>query len=114
MYEKIINTALYYAVCRNSIDVVTMLIEAGADVDKECNGRTALMEGAYKGFYEVVDLLCKKTSCDVNSQDFQGFTALMLAAQEGHIEILDILLKKKALVDTRHEDGDTALIQAAE
>lgn len=71
-------TALYRAVIVENFELVKILVEAGADVNKkmakESQG-TPLMEAAYRGNLELVKYLVSK-GADVNAKNYQGYTVL--------------------------------------
>jgi serine/threonine-protein phosphatase 6 regulatory ankyrin repeat subunit B len=72
--------ALILAVHRDDVELLEMLLGAGADVDagKLPGGRTALMETAYYGNGSMVELLLKKGAA-VNLEDEKGKTAFTYA-----------------------------------
>ena len=87
------------AVKRNRIDVVSLLIQEGADVNKQSQlNETALMEAAYYGNAKIVNLLIDN-GADVDMQDKYGYTALMVAAVEGNAKIVTLLIDNGADVD---------------
>jgi len=70
---------LHYAVARNNLELMGLLIGNGAEIDiqDERHGRTALHWAAYHDKFEIVKLLVKK-GADWNIQDRDGKTALDL------------------------------------
>jgi ankyrin repeat protein len=117
------SSALMAAVSQSDADLITFLLDRGADVDSHpissapvTNGEaqpTALMIAADRGAGEVVDLLLRR-GANVNAIDLQGMTPLMYAA--GAIDIgsqaksvVEKLLAAKADVAARSKSGDTAL-----
>jgi ankyrin repeat protein len=80
-------TALFSASMEGNSEILSMLLEGGADVNVK----------AY----------------DVNAKGDDGTTALMFATWKGHSEIVLKLLEKGAEVDAKHNDGTTALMAAS-
>jgi len=72
--------ALFLAVDRDDKELLSMLLEQGADIDsvKEPGDRTALMEAAYLGKSNFV-LLLLEAGADANRQDEHGNTAFRQA-----------------------------------
>ena len=86
-------TALIAAVNKNHIDIVTVLIEAGADINLGrggSNNHTPLMEAAYGGHIEIVQMLIKARA-DVNIHTDYGITAIYQAQRKGNPEIIKLL-----------------------
>ncbi|MGB3760390.1 MAG: ankyrin repeat domain-containing protein [Rivularia sp. (in: cyanobacteria)] len=86
-------TALIAAVNKNHIDIVTTLIEAGADINLGrggSNNHTPLMEAAYGGHNEIVQLLIQ-AGADVNLHTDYGITAIYQAQRNGNPEIIKLL-----------------------
>ena len=79
------NTALIYACCGGSEDVVKVLLDHGAEI--EChneNGHTPLMEAASGGHVEVAKLLLGSGACiNSHSNEFKE-SALTLACYKGN------------------------------
>src|SRR5688500_3481788 len=76
------NTALWFAAqgpWPNGVDVARVLIEAGADVNKQCeHGRTALHMAAAWGHADVVQLLLEN-GANPTVVDHQGMTPANVA-----------------------------------
>lgn len=63
-------TALMLAVSHDNMDMVQMLLNAGADINiRDDDGSTALMCAAEHGRIEMVKLLLSHTDCDSSIQD---------------------------------------------
>jgi ankyrin repeat protein len=100
-------TALIYASCSGHIDVVKLLIEAGADVNKKDkkNRYTVLMVASSAGQTEVAKLLIE-AGANVNAQDNGGNTALLDASWRGETEIVKLLIEEGADVNAKiHVDS---------
>ncbi|OLQ11910.1 Phthiocerol synthesis polyketide synthase type I PpsA [Symbiodinium microadriaticum] len=105
-------TALVHASTRGHVEVVGLLLEAGADKDgTDIDRTTGLQHASGRGHTEVVRLLLQ-AGADKDLADCQGRTALMYASQRGHAECARLLLKAKADKDLADKDGWTALICA--
>ncbi len=106
-------TALMLASFNGHTDVVTYLLERGADVKAvDASRRTALMFASSGPFTETVKVLLKG-GADPNATDsFETWTALMFAASEGHKDVCQALLDGGADSNLKDKDGDTALNHA--
>lgn len=63
-------TALMLAVSHGNIDMVQMLLDAGADINiQDEDGSTALMCAAEHGRIDIVKLLLAQSECDSCIQD---------------------------------------------
>jgi ankyrin repeat protein len=86
-------TALCIASLLGELEVVTELIELGADMEVACTGGkwTALIGAADEGRTRVVERLVQ-AGARVNAQDERGTTALYFAAQGNYTGIIEVLL----------------------
>jgi hypothetical protein len=97
-----------------------LLIEAGADVNAQCEyytsrkdgSRTAIMLAARQRLSDVVPALLAK-GADVNARNSLGATNLIVAAGEGDPMVVQALLANGAEVNAASNDGRTALMRAA-
>ena len=105
---------LVLAVKEGHLEVVRLLLEAGADKDAaNTDGSTALFFAAQNGHLEVVRLLLE-AGADKDAADTDGWTALHIAAQEGHLEVVRLLLEAGIDTDAAEDtDGWTALLLAS-
>ena len=102
-------TALMRACSYNHIDVVKLLIEAGADVNiKDKISYTALLIASTNGYTEIVKLLIN-AGADVNARDMWGGTILMYASNYGYPRIVKLLIDAGADVNAKDKEGVTAL-----
>lgn len=84
-------TALMIGARAGHIEVVEILIDAGADIDlQNQRGRTALMFASSRGHLDILKLLVSK-GADINLKDQQGNTALIHAQHRRFKEIIDFL-----------------------
>jgi len=106
------------------LQVTTALLDKGADIDaRERNMETwqpSPLLLAIQDRFTPLALLLIERGADVNIQtgDTGGgqrqVSALMEAAREGLPEVVSALLAKGARVDWRNEQGNTALLEAAD
>jgi ankyrin repeat protein len=69
-------TALMFATQSGSLEIVKLLLAAGADVNaKESHHMTALMWAAERGHIEIVQALLA-AGADVHATNIDGYTAL--------------------------------------
>ncbi|KAG6368663.1 hypothetical protein INS49_002876 [Diaporthe citri] len=93
---------LMIAAADGNLDIATLLIRSGADVNKawkkENLVRQSLGFAAWHGHAEIVRALLDN-GADPNAVDERDWTALLLAAGEGHIEIVRLLCAHGAGLD---------------
>ena len=105
-------TALMTASNYGHVEIVSILLDSGADIDgRNRNGNTSLMQAASSGHADVVRFLLAK-GADVNAKSEDDDTALMYAVWDGHIEIVKILLDRDADVNAEDNKGKSALMLA--
>ena len=111
--DSIVGDSLLMFTPKNSkqqLKIAQILIEAGADVNvSNQHGETALMESAFTGNNECLDLLIK-SGADVNKADKRGNTPLLLSAVQGHYNCLELLIQRGAHVN--NGDNSHALLAA--
>lgn len=105
---------LYAAAENGSTDIVTQLLQAGADVNfTGGTHRRALNIAAYFGHIEVVHrLFDQKVDIDPDDNYFLG-SALGAAARHGHADVIRFLLEKGWNVNRKFKINDSALVLAA-
>ena len=106
-------TALMRAAIGNHADVVQLLIERGADINRQdrSNGNTALSYAAWTGNVTTLMRLLDH-GANVDAKNRQGHTALMDASINGHAPCVRILLDKRADVNARARNARTPLSAA--
>ena len=111
------NTMLYTAMERRHCECVNVLIEAGADVNRNNNrhGNTVLIYTCVKTdlpedlqLIQCVSLLLS-AGADVNLLNCNQYSALMYFSREGHVECVNLLIKAGAHVNMRNKHGESAL-----
>jgi ankyrin repeat protein len=108
--RKKADDSLLRAAGNGRADAVRSLISAGAAADaNDGYGNTPLHKAAIHGHIEVVKLLLREHSADVNRKNVDGYTPLHLAALIGHLEEVRVLLEHSADSNLKNADGDTPL-----
>ncbi|XP_051170986.1 uncharacterized protein LOC127287884 isoform X5 [Leptopilina boulardi] len=81
-------TALMLAVSHGRMDMIKLLIDAGAEINiQDDDGSTALMCAAEHGHIDIVRLLLNQPNCDSSILDTDGSSALKIALEAGHHNI---------------------------
>ncbi|XP_047032043.1 ankycorbin isoform X2 [Helicoverpa zea] len=107
-------TALQRAAADGHIEVVQLLLQHGADPNKQDNvhGNTAAHEAAWKGYSRCVCELAA-AGADLRARNAAGFAPLHLACQNGHNQSCREILLAGAPPDLQNNYGDTSLHTAA-
>ena len=106
---------LIEAVQANNLERVRLLVEQGADKDKDKgdgNSWTPLYWASLKGHFEVTQYLVGQ-GATLDKADNDGWTPLIAAANRGHLEVTRYLLEQGADRDKANNDGYTPLHIAA-
>lgn len=103
-------------------EIVRILIEAKADVNRECNGMSPLHRAAESGAVDSVRLLLKG-GAGPNTRNEGGFTPLHAAVERKRTEVIKVLLAAgaagslrqkasggKTPLDLANEQGDAEII----
>ena len=112
--DKYGNTPLHDTARYGHLDVATLLLDRGANVESKTkySRYTALHNAAWYGQVDVAALLLDR-GANVESKDKYGYTALHNAAWNGHLEVATLLLDRGADVESKTRHGNTALHRAA-
>ena len=107
-------TALHWAVRADDLEMVRMLLAAGADVTAATReGVTPLSLAAVNGSVRMTEVLLE-AGANANAVMPEGETILMTAARTGRPDVLETLLRHGADINARENwFGETALIWAA-
>jgi hypothetical protein len=106
-------TPMMLAASHEHLDVLSCLLEHGAEVDKADNRKsTPLSMAASVGSLAVVSCLLK-SKADVNHADIQARSPLFLAAQRGYLSVVRCLLNHGANVNQASNVGVTSLMAAS-
>ncbi|RLV95043.1 hypothetical protein DV515_00012924 [Chloebia gouldiae] len=108
-------TALYVAVSQGFTEVVRALCELNCDVNlPDSQGDTPLHYAITLDYKVVIEILTEVPNIDFTVQNCQGFNLLHYSALKGNkLAIKKILARARQLVDSKKEDGFTALHLAA-
>jgi ankyrin repeat protein len=107
-------TPMHWAVRNNNVEIVDLLIEAGADVNKgDQAGKTPLSHAAESGKVDMTKKLIEAGS-DVNKRDLVGGNSVLWAAGLGSAETLEIVVNAGGQVDVKDINGLTPLQWAAQ
>ncbi|HJM68964.1 MAG TPA: ankyrin repeat domain-containing protein [Candidatus Babeliales bacterium] len=108
-----LNTPLIEATIKGNLEMVEVLLEAGADVNKENRfGFTPLMEAADWGHLGIVKVLLEAGALVDSETDEFKTTALIMAVRSNRIPIIKELVAAGADPDKLDADGKSALIYA--
>ena len=84
---------LAYAVASNKKELISMLVENKADINKTFkNKMTPLIYASIKNRYNLVSHLIKE-GADINMQDHLGRTALMISIEKNHTYFVKEIIK---------------------
>jgi hypothetical protein len=100
------NTALMVAAFKGLPQVVQMLLDKGAEVNRP--GWTALHYAAAIGNNAIVGLLLEK-SAYIDAASPNGTTPMMMAARSGHILTVKLLLDEGADATLKNQQGMSAI-----
>ncbi len=111
-------TPLFVASFNGHIEIVKILLEHGADINKINTSEggdevTPLIAAVQCGHVEIVKILLDQGAYIDKPEVEHEFTPLVAAVQFGHVEIVKILLSSPLVdVDKRRKDGESALFFA--
>ncbi|SDP24652.1 Ankyrin repeat-containing protein [Paenibacillus sp. yr247] len=106
-YSPLIRLATYY----NQPQIVQELLLAGANPDTSDTkrGMTALIDAAYKGYKDIVDILIPFTKNINFAETVFGNTALMEASRGGELDIVKLLVGNGSDKNIVNKNRETAL-----
>ena len=108
-------TALHFAAQKGYVEIVRLLLEAGANADvADLFMKTSLHVAAERGHVEIVELLLQAGADQDIANSSGKTTSLHWAAKKGHVEVVRLLLKAGANMDSVDLFSRTALHWAAE
>lgn len=107
-------TALHLAACHGHMNIVTILLNHGADVNQfDSTLRRPLHDAALNGATEMIAVLLENGAL-VNTRDETSYQPLHLASRSGSCEAVRLLLVAGAYVDCVSNDGFQPLHHAAQ
>lgn len=108
------STPLVTAVNQNFLEIVTMLLDAGADVDAIDHSQscTALEAAVRWGAPEMVKLLVTR-GAEINLQVLENLTPLQVAAGRGNEKIVSVLLDAGAKVNVVNSPNSFTALEMA-
>ncbi|XP_023575386.1 ankyrin repeat and SOCS box protein 2 isoform X2 [Octodon degus] len=107
-------TALYLATCREHLDCLLSLLQAGAEPDISNKSReTPLYKACERKNAEAVRLLVQHHA-DTNHRCNRGWTALHESVSRNDMEVMEILVSGGAKVESKNAYGITPLFVAAQ
>ena len=95
-------------------EVVRLLLDQGADVNRRCSWRSSPLAEAAKAGHEAVVRLLLDRGADMNSSGIWGNSPLAEAAEAGHEAVVRLLLDRGADVNSSGTWGNSPLAEAAE
>jgi ankyrin repeat protein len=105
--------ALDVAEMYGHVDIMKLLLEAGADPDTPGRQTTLIFNCSHTSSDNIKTIkMLLESGVDVNKKDRFGNTAL-ISATRGHIDIVKLLLEAGADPNLKNDSGDTALITAS-
>ena len=84
------STLMHVAIEQGHHEVVAVLVQAGADINREFNGMSPLYRASERGQYEIVELLIMGGAD--KAQSYQNLTPLLTATQKGHLRVVQLLM----------------------
>jgi hypothetical protein len=105
-------TLLILAVNFDFIEIVTLLLNNGADVNLFDNdGETALTRASFFGRRSIVDILVRH-GADINHRTNSGSSAITLSGFNNDVDLIKILIKGGANINDSDKTKTTALMIA--
>jgi len=94
--SPMLHTPLSTATEANNIDIVNLLLDKGAKVNRRFHhGYTVLMRAAYLGYIDIVKALVDK-GADINAISETNETALICAITSAKLDVINYLIDKGA------------------
>jgi len=104
----------YHDFQKSYLDIVTLLLEAGADnTIANKKGMTALMYAATIWYPSIAEYLVAN-GANIYAKDKKGKTAFLYAAANGSLPIIKFLFEKNIDLNESDKEGNTALMYAAQ
>ncbi|MGC8660804.1 MAG: ankyrin repeat domain-containing protein [Desulfomonilaceae bacterium] len=95
---------------RNNLEIVTLLLEKGANIHaKDGKGLDPLTMAAKAGNLNLTKMLLEK-GANLNVSTNEGDSAVMLAAKNRHGEVVNLLLSHGSKIPSIEKDGQDVII----
>lgn len=108
------NSLLHQMVKQGKLNMIRMLIKAGADIESSnVHGSTPINSAAELGLHEVVKELID-ADCGVNRPNLRGRSPLSSAAMNGHLEVVKQLISAECDIHWKDHERKNALMVAIE
>jgi hypothetical protein len=105
-------TPMHVAARAGHADILSLLLEHGADVDcRGFYGETPLHRASWNGKLEAGKCLLDH-GADINAINNEGLTPLFHAVIRGQVEVARMLLERGEVIDARNNSNETPLHQA--
>lgn len=106
-------TPLHSAIMGGHIEIVTFLLEQGAEADaRNSVNQSPLLYAAYQGFVDIMKLLHDRGAA-LHYLDTRGMSPIHFAARQGQTEAVAYLLANGVETDPRNGQGITPFFLAA-
>jgi hypothetical protein len=92
-------------------DILSLLLDHGADVDDRDQSQTPLHRASWHGKLEAGRFLLDR-GADINARNNGGWTPLFAAALNGYVEFAQMLLERGAKINDQDDNGFTPLQMA--
>ena len=103
------NTPLHLAVRWNRVDIIGVLLDAGATIDpKDRNGYTPLLVAVERGYQDCAEELVRY-GADLSACNNKGTSPLHAAADRGSAGILQTLINREADANAQDKNGNAPL-----
>jgi len=103
---------LRYAITRENMELIKLLLDAGADPNTSHGGEPLITTEAIEGKLDVIKLLVEH-GAKVDAVNSQGATAMHCAAEKGFTEMITYLLDHGAALNSQLTAGHTGVLLAA-
>ncbi|KAK3596502.1 hypothetical protein CHS0354_007409 [Potamilus streckersoni] len=107
-------TAILYAIFRDDLNLVKILLEAGTDpntLQSTDEKNSILLLTAYDGQYDFMKTIIDH-GADVNLENSMGYTPMHISAWNGYLDCVKLLLEHGAKHDNPTKDKNTPLALA--
>ncbi len=113
--EEIGKTALHYAAQNGYLDVVNILLNAGANtrVTTRICSLKPIHLAASNGHVEIVARFLKHDPTLLNIKDFFPRTPLLIAVQAGHLKLVKFLLKQPSIITDCTDAASKGILDSA-